>query len=187
MRHARLLIAAAALLAWAAPAPAQVVLQPGTRVRVTAPVTPGAQRLVGTVATADSTGMVLALDADTRRATGRDSVWVPLHTLRRVEVSMGMSRERSKRRSIVTGGVIGGFLGAAGGLLTSGYGRDPGEKDDNPFVVTGVAAAGGIALGAGVGWYLGGPPAEEWRAVRWSVAARPRPGGGAQVAIRLRF
>jgi hypothetical protein len=187
MRKLLFVLAAAALLARAAPATAQVVLQPGTRVRVTAPVTPGAQRLVGTVAAADSSGMVLALDADTRRATGRDSVWVPLHTLRRVEVSVGMSRERSKRRSIVTGGLIGGFLGAAGGLLTSGYGRDPGERDDNPFAVTGIATIGGAALGAGVGWYLGGPPAEEWRAVRWSVAARPRVGGGAQVAIRLRF
>ena len=114
-RRGAALLAAALVLAPARPTPAQQ-LEPGTRVRVTAPIASRNSRFVGTVAAADSARITLRLDPAVRQAVAGDSVVIPRALIRRVEVSLGRSVAR-RSHAAATGAVAGALVGLLGAVL----------------------------------------------------------------------
>lgn len=177
----RIAFLAVALLALAAPAFAQE-LQPGARVRVTAPVVRGSSRLVGTVASMDSARIVLRLDPDARQTARGDTISIPLALVRQVEVSLGRNAGRGRREGVRTGAITGVALGTALGLVL-GSGSDPNGTRSPWTTALWLAPAAG-ALGAGAGALVGTSQPEQWRVVPHSIAGVPL-GRNVTVSIRL--
>jgi hypothetical protein len=151
----------AALLCLAAPAGAQSFshwLEPGTRIRVTAP----------SVLPSRTAGSLYALLPDTlvlARPDG-DRVAVANHRIQRIELSLGRDREQGARRMGLLGAMVGAGLGATIGALTA--------KD----LPTGIEASAGLGflggglLGGGIGAAAGARFApERWQAYRIDAAA----------------
>ena len=161
----------AAWLATAATAGAQVVLQPGAKVRVTAP-TAGVQRFEGTVVAAGDT-----LDV----ARGNARIRVATSAVTQIELSRGRSRSAGAARGALWGAGIGAVLGA---VTYTSY-KDGCEDslsiyDDvcdpiTPGLYVASAALGGAFWGTIVGAIVG---RERWDTVmmggtRTSMAMTP--------------
>lgn len=179
----RLALAAAALVL-AAPAAGQE-LQPGTRVRVTAPIVRGNSRFVGMVASSDGGRIVLRLDPSVAQ-DARDSISIPRGLVRRVEVSLGPSVGRQRRDAARTGALAGLVAGVGLGMAVGGGSGSEGVKD--PLMTSLWLGPAMAALGAGAGALVGRDEHEVWRVVPRTppVALIPR-GRSVTVAIRLGF
>jgi hypothetical protein len=168
--------------ATAAPLGAQVMLQPGAKVRITAP-TAGVERFQGTViATGDTIDV----------ARGDARVRVPAAAVTRLELSRGKGRLAGAGRGALWGGGIGLALGA----ITSGQRDEYADCDDlEPFVEcdpysTGewlaINTVGGAAWGALIGAIVG---KERWDvipvpgATRTSMTVRPFMAPGREVGL----
>lgn len=168
----------------AAPTARRVLLQPRTRVRVTAEF----QVYVGTVLRQDPTDLELAVPGDSGRL---ERVTLPTPVIRRVEVSRpGPSRAAE-------GTVIGLAAGAATGVLTGALvylARGLSCLDPTPCNRNSPVAAAAL-IGAGVGGVAGlvigaNIHPEEWEEVPWrSASAPPLPGrdGRFELGVLLRF
>jgi hypothetical protein len=177
----RIAFLAVALLALAAPALAQE-LQPGARVRVTAPIVRGSSRFVGTVASMDSGRIVLRLDPTVRQDARGDTISIPLALVRRVEVSLGRTTGRGRRDAARTGALAGVALGTALGMVLGSGSDQNGAK--NPWTTSLWLAPAVGALGAGAGALVGTSQHEQWRVVPHSLAGVPL-GRNVTVSIRL--
>jgi hypothetical protein len=157
MRHAVLVILTLAALC--PPARAQDVsrLEPGDRIRVTAPQAFRAP-LVGTVAETAPDMLTLARGGD-----AVDTVNIPLALVRKVEVSRGhLSRGRGMRRGAVQGLAAGVVVGAlVGGILGVGVDAREGENVNEVSESLTSAAQFG-AIGLVVGGLMGMRERERW-------------------------
>lgn len=178
---------AAGLAAGAGSAGAQVTLQPGAKVRVTAP-TAGVNRFEGTVIAAGDT-------LDVARGTAR--VRVPAVAVTRIELSRGKSRSAGALRGVLWGAGIGLALGAATASSADEYDclrPDIGGYQDCDRITSGewIAAStvGGAFWGTIIGAIVG---RERWDtitipATRTSMSLTPwvLPGGRAGLSVTLR-
>ena len=169
MRHH--IVAVLALL-FAAPANAQLLeLQPGARVRVTAPSVLGGKL----------EGMIAARRGDTLSIvpTNVAPVDIPISALSRVEIYRGISRTAGAKKGLLWGLALGlptGLLTAAGDNKTWNRvkgGCDPAWQDC--VLYTDVEqvmrmTAGGVVVGAGIGWLIG---RQRWETLQ--VPALPLP------------
>jgi hypothetical protein len=146
----------------AAPLDAQVTLQPGAKVRITAP-TAGVERFQGTVIAAGDTVDVARGDARVR---------VPAAAVTRLELSRGRSRLAGAARGATWGAGIGLGLGALTTSQRGTYGSGtcryslPGECE--PYT-TGEWLAMSTASGAIWGALIGAIVGRE----RWDTIAAP--------------
>lgn len=171
-----------ALLALAFPAAAQE-LQPGTRVRVTAPSARGDSRFVGTVVSAEGGMIRLRLDPAVKQDTRLDTISIPRSLVRRVEVSLGRpdgGRAGAARRGALAGIAAGVGLGMA---LGSGTGR----AGKNPWTTSLWLGPALGAVGAGTGALVGGGGREQWRVVQPPRIAGLPLGRSVTLSIRLSF
>ena len=150
-----LLVAGAA----AVPAGAQVMLQPGAKVRITAPST-GVDRFEGTIiATGDTIDV----------ARGDARVRVPASAVTRLELSRGRSRLAGAGR----GALWGAGIGLAFGALTSGLRDDPDLCGDDASTCEGYSMGEWLVLnttgGALWGVIIGAIVGKE----RWDTIAVP--------------
>jgi hypothetical protein len=179
----RCVLLAAAALALAAPAAGQE-LQPGTRVRVTAPIVRGSSRFVGTVASVDGGRIVLRLDPAVRQDVRGDTISIPRNLVRRVEVSLGRNAGHPRRDAARVGALAGLVTGVGLGMVV-GAGTGP-DGVKNPWTTSlWLGPAMGV-VGAGTGALVGHGEHERWRAVPPGVAGVPL-GRNITVSIRLRL
>lgn len=178
---------AAGLAAGAGSAGAQVTLQPGAKVRITAP-TAGVDRFEGTVIAAGDT-------LDVARGTAR--IRVPGSAVTRIELSRGKSRGAGALRGAMWGAGIGLGLGAitASTIEDEDYcDGEYGSLEDTCDVSAGewIAAStvGGAFWGTIIGAIVG---RERWDTItvpgtRTSMTLTPwvLPGGRAGLAVTLR-
>ena len=151
-------------------------LEPGMRVRVTAPEL-GLNKHEGTVGAVRGDTLFLANDS---------TVSVPATSMTRLEVSRGTKSQVGK------GALIGGAIGAALGIAVGVYGQGLcgfGEGENCWTAIPLVGLAGAVA-GAGVGALLGvaSGPADRWMRVSpyiVRVAASAR--GGVRVGLSIAF
>lgn len=148
--HARraLVIAALSLPTLAAPAVAQRAdsLVAGARIRVT--TRPTSERIVGTLATLDSSGLAL-------RRSARDSAFfVSLDAVRAVELS---TRQRSDGEAFRRGALPGFLIGAAVGFVATGLAYRQDQRCDLDCFMSVTPIIGVLSLGfTGVTTLLGG-------------------------------
>jgi hypothetical protein len=183
MRPAHLVLALVALSA-ARPAAAQA-LQPGTRVRISAPIIRNNSRFTGRVMSDSAGRVVLQLDPTIQQDTREDTVSIPRNLIHRVEVSVGQVPK--SRAPAARAGAVGGLLvGVAVGLVIGGeVGSNAGDR--NPWMTVIWTAPLGIAAGAGTGALIGAAPHEQWQVVRPPrVSAMPAPAGGRGVHLGVR-
>ncbi|MCC7055669.1 MAG: hypothetical protein IT355_20525 [Gemmatimonadaceae bacterium] len=186
----RALLVAAALCTMALPARSDgqlLELQPGTKVRVTAPPLLGGRydAVVGT-RTADTLWLV---------RSGSPTIAVPLTALTSVEVSRGRSRSRGAVRGILWGGGIGLALGVLAAVSDDQYGSGSCgsgayyggcQSVSRAEIVSGVTF-GGVLWGAGIGALVG---RERWE----TLQTAPRVGlrldqaaGRTRLGLRIGF
>jgi hypothetical protein len=158
-------------------------LQPGARVRVTAPGIV-ANRYVGTV---------LARHGDTLELGGPNAapVRIPIERIASAEVSRGSSRADGAKRGLVWGipiGLLAGALSDASrkSIPSSCYG-DAACEPDEPSTATQllIGAAAGAAWGAGIGALVG---RERWD--HFDIGARSafdRRDGRTRFGVAVRF
>jgi hypothetical protein len=154
MKRLRLAVAVVAIgaLVTAARAGAQSIADPipGARVRITLPDSarqdpfmPKAHRVVGTLARATSDTVWLQI-------AGPDTLRVPRGTLRRIEISRGVSRARSALQ-----------YGLMMGVTVGVYGFSRADDADSRRDAIGIGA-----IGVAIGTIIGGlRPYERWRSV----------------------
>ena len=181
MRRTLLLLT---LLAIAFPAAAQE-LQPGTRVRITAPIVRGDSRFVGTVVSTEGGRIRLRLDPAVKQDTRLDTISIPRNLVRRVEVSLGRTSTGSRAAAARTGALAGIAAGVGLGMaLGSGTGRD-GVK--NPWTTALWLGPALGAVGAGTGALVGHGEHEQWRVVQPPRVAGLPLGRSVTLSIRLAF
>lgn len=183
MRPAHLALALLTLAA-AVPAAAQE-LQPGTRVRITAPIIRSNSRFTGRVMSDSSGRVVLRLDPTIQQDTREDTVSIPRNLIRRVEVSVGQV-PKSRAPAARAGAVAGLLAGVAVGLVVgSELGSNPGDR--NPWMTVIWTGPLGIVAGAGTGALIGAAPHEEWKVVRPPrvAAFSVPPGRGVHLGVRV--
>ncbi|NIM48163.1 MAG: hypothetical protein GTN78_20795 [Gemmatimonadales bacterium] len=150
-------------------------LEPGQRVRVTAPNL----RMRHQLATFE------ALRGDTLVVTADSTMYCPLASVTRFEVDQGRKSEWK------TGLIVGAFVGAIGGGI-AGYvieGIDD-YSPEYPLPVAGGALAGAAVmggLGAGIGAFIKTDRWEEIPLDRLRVSLVPRPDGRFGLSLSLRF
>ncbi|HSU12887.1 hypothetical protein [Longimicrobium sp.] len=159
MRITPLLIAAAAL-ALSAPAAGQE-LQPGTRVRVSAPIIRASSRFTGNVVREENGRLLLRLDPSVRQDTRLDTISIPRELIRRVEVSLGPGG-RSRGPAARTGAIAGLVAGAIVGLI-AGSGSSADRPARNPWMTALWTAPLLGAAGAGTGALIGQGERERWQ------------------------
>lgn len=154
----------------ASPAASQRV-EPGTRVRVSAPeivhgveVAGTARPHYGTVIEVDASQLVLQTDRG-------GTISIPFHAMRRLDISVGEVRsDRSAARGALTGGTVGLGMSAIAVLLVrtfEGNGYSDRRRGDPKFLdwkaehVFPAAVLGGAAVGA----VLGSQTREGWVSV----------------------
>jgi hypothetical protein len=184
----RMTMAGVALtVAMAAPLGAQVMLQPGAKVRITAP-TAGIQRFQGTIITTGDTIDVARGDARVR---------VPAAAVTRLELSRGKSRLAGAGRGALWGAGIGLAIGAISMSQRDEYaGCDDLDLfvDCDPYSSgewLAINAGGGAIWGALIGAIVG---KERWDVVpvpgatRTSMTVRPlvAPGRALGLVVTLR-
>ncbi len=116
-------------------------------------------------------GVVQRLDDDTINvlvAGAAEPTPVPLVTVTALELRVGAAP--SRKRALLTGGLIGAAVGLVAGLLAFG-----GGKNDTPeTVIPGGAAVGGL-IGLGFGAVLRAPVIAEWIEIDPSTLSEARP------------
>jgi hypothetical protein len=185
MRIPHLLLVITAL-ALSAPAAGQE-LQAGTRVRVAAPIIRGNSRFTGTVVSAENGRVLLRLDPTIKQDTRLDTISIPRHLIRRVEVSLGRVPGRSRGPAARTGAFAGVIAGIGLGLVLGSGTADDGAARNPWTTALWVAPALGAA-GAGVGALIGQEERERWQTVQQQPAAAGAgvpPGRGVRVGVRL--
>lgn len=185
MRIAHLLLALSAL-ALSAPAAGQE-LQAGTRVRVSAPIIRGNSRFTGTVVSTENGRVLLRLDPLIKQDTRLDTISIPTHLIRRVEVSLGTVPGRSRGPAARTGAIAGVIAGVGLGLVLGSGTADDGAAR-NPWTTSLWMAPLLGAAGAGAGALIGESEHERWQTVpaQQPVAgAGVPPGHGVRVGVRL--
>lgn len=159
---------AALLLCAAGPASAQRFehwLEPGTRVRVTAPAL-GPSRPTGEVAALLPDTLVLARRGDDRLA-------IPNLRIDLIEVSQGLDRRRGAWKGAMLGALVGAGIGGIFGALGSQH------LPTDVAASAGLGFVGGGLLGGGVGAGTGALFApERWQPYRIEHDAAPRRYGG---------
>ena len=181
IRRIALLVLAA--LALEAPAVGQE-LQPGTRVRVTAPIVRGSSRFVGTVQSTEGGRIVLRLDPAIRQDARGDTISIPYNLVRQVEVSLGRTAAHGRRDAARTGALAGLVAGVGLGMVIGAGSDQNGAK--NPWTTSLWLGPAMGALGAGTGALVGRQDHEQWRVVPMGVAGVPL-GRNLTVSIRLGF
>ncbi len=177
MRPVTLVIAALFLLA---PQPVagqeRLLLQPGQRVRVTAPDL-GIKKQVATFE---------ALHGDTLVLGGDVTMYLPLASVMRLDVSRG--RERQTHRGMLIGGAIGAAAGALWGAV------EPVCEISDTGNKMGCVVAGGLVLGlvgGGVGALVGASiRTDVWREIpldRLRVSFGPQRDGRFGFGASVRF
>lgn len=175
---------------WVQVVPAEAVAQqpqvgPGTRVRVTAPELDGS-RLVGTVKELGDGRLMLEVEDQAA------SVELPLASISKLEVSLGMS----SRQSRMWKGAGIGFL--CGGLVTVMVFLATYDTDDNIFqgagkLYAGAGAGAVVALPCAVlGGVIGAATAgERWKVVEpideLGISVQPTAHGGVTVTMSRSF
>ncbi|HEX8905933.1 MAG TPA: hypothetical protein VF771_13875 [Longimicrobiaceae bacterium] len=184
MRTTRLLLAIAVTVLSSAPAAGQA-LQPGTRVRVAAPIIRHDSRFTGTVVSTENGRVLLQLDRTVRQDTQLDTISIPLNLIRRVEVSLGQGSGDLRGPAAITGGVAGLVVGVLAGLLV-GSGEDEDGATKNPWPTALLMGPLVGAAGAGVGALIGDRPHEQWQTMRLPrPAAGPTAGRGLYLGVSL--
>jgi hypothetical protein len=185
MRPAHLVLALVTLAAAAVPARAQE-LQPGTRVRISAPIIRSNSRFTGRVMSDSSGRVVLRLDPTIQQDTREDTISIPRNLIRRVEVSTGQV-PKSRAPAARAGAVAGLLGGVAVGLVIGGeVGSSAGNR--NPWMTVLWTAPLGIVAGAGTGALIGAAPHEQWRVVRpprVSALSARADGRGVRLGVRV--
>ena len=171
-------------LALAAPAVGQE-LQPGTRVRVTAPIVHGGSRFVGTVASTSGGRILLRLDPTIRQDAHGDTISIPRSLVRQVEVSLGPSYGHGRRDAARTGALAGLAAGVGLGMVFGAGSDRNGVK--NPWTTSLWLGPALGAIGAGTGALVGSEEHEQWRVVPPSGVAGLPLGRNVTVSIRLGF
>jgi hypothetical protein len=171
-----------ALLAFAFPAAAQE-LQPGTRVRITAPTVRGDSRFVGTVVSTEDGRIRLRLDPAARQDARLDTISIPRGQVRRVEVSLGRA-PGGGRAGAARAGALAGIAAGVGLGMALGSGRD-GVK--HPWTTALWLAPTLGAVGAGTGALAGRGEHEQWRVVQPTRVAGLPLGRSVTLSIRLSF
>ena len=183
MRASHLVLAIVAL-ALSAPAAGQE-LQPGTRVRISAPIIRRTSRFTGRVVGEENGRVTLRLDHSVKQDTRADSIVIPRELIRRVEVSLGVVPQRTRAPAARAGAIAGLLVGVGVGLV---IGAETGVTagDRNPWTTALWTAPLGALAGAGVGAAIGVAPHEQWETVR---PPRPTtiapPGPGMRLGLRL--
>ena len=160
-------------------------LQPGTRIRVAAPVR--ANGLVVTATRGWTVGTVQSIDSQTvvlrvRRPEGEVEEQIPFDIMTDLEVSRGIGTVEGARRR---GAVRGGLIGVTAGAVVSGFAYlvnrgDEEFEDDEPAECSALCslfesstantarnvAVGGVA-GAILGGVIGGRAREIWEPTRF--------------------
>ena len=182
-----ILITLAALLVGAGSLAAQAV-QPGARVRISAPEMYNNAPVAGTGAW--QVGEVTAVDTGwvTVRLESSQVKTFPFASIQQMEVSRGaMSNREGSRRGIVAGAAVGAVVGAVFiGVMKAAQGNDCGNGQSGctprtPFIKPNAAnlaltMGAGAVLGGGVGAALGSTSHERWVAV-------PLPGSRVSVGV----
>lgn len=158
MRIIFLLIAASAAIA--APCAAQE-LQPGTRVRVTAPIIRATSRFTGNVVSEENGRVLLRLDPAVRQDTRLDTISIPRELIRRVEVSLGPGG-RARGPAARTGAFAGLIAGTIVGLI-AGSNSSADRPARNPWMTALWTAPLLGAAGAGTGALLAPDVRERWQ------------------------
>jgi hypothetical protein len=131
-------------------------LAPGARVRVTLLEQPDSPRLIGTIRSLPPDALELTTAPDSPATT------ISRLQIARVEVSRGMKSRAG--HGAVTGALIVGLAGAAGGLILGSAIR---EGDSSTDELVGIGFAGGGLIGAVLGAAIGsGSRAESWETVK---------------------
>jgi hypothetical protein len=156
----------------ATPSAQTAAVSVGSRVRITSG--PGGQPTIGTVAALEADAVVL------RHSRTEALLRLPVAEIQMLEVSSG--RKSQAGRGAMMGAAIGAMPGV---LLTFGdYSDDVHGDGPSPAAVVTMGAAGGVLVGAAIGWAL--------KTERWLPGEVPKAGvaftplrGGAKVSFRM--
>lgn len=137
-------------------------LEPGQRIRVTAPEIPLARE----------TGLLVSLDAATLAFDGATQRWsVPRHLVTRLEASQGRKGHLLTGLLVGAGvGIVAGFIAIEGGSSSMCSGS--GDYARNCWFVMGGATALGALLGGGTGALI---RTERWVVVPLDAPVAPMP------------
>jgi hypothetical protein len=185
MRLFPILIVALSALALSSPAAGQV-LQPGTRVRVSAPIIRGNSRFVGNVVSSQNSRLLLRLDPTIKQDTRLDTISIPRELIRRVEVSLGAGRP-SRAPAARAGAIAGLLAGVAIGLAVGGN-NSIDKPARNPWTTAAWVGPLTAVVGAGTGALIGQGAHEEWRTVPAAnaVAAGAQNEGALKLGLSLK-